>query len=448
LPAASSPPPRRANDSGGARRRRALTAAGVTVGLDVGTSGVRAALVDDAGALISLHTVRLAATGLEADDPRAWWAGCEAVLETLGRECDVSAVRALAVDGTSGTLLAVDRAGTPVAPARMYHAIAAEGAIRIVADAAPAESAANGPASPLAKALALQDAPGAARILHQADWIAGRLRGQYDHTDENNALKTGYDAVARCWPAWLDDTGLRREMLPAVVAPGAKLGEIDPAVARRFGLSSSAIIVAGTTDGCASFLAAGACEIGDAVTALGSSMTLKLACDRPVVSIKHGVYSHRLGDMWLAGGASNSGGAALARYFDARTLEALSARIDPAHPSSLDYYPLPRPGERFPHADPGFAPRATPRPADDALFLQALLEGIAAIEAVGYQSLASLGAPALRAVRTVGGGARNATWTAIRARVLGVPIEPASSEEAAVGVACLALRALGLPRPR
>ena len=425
-----------------------MTAAGVAIGLDVGTSGVRAALVDDAGGLVSIHSVRLEATGMEADDPRAWWAACEAALDALGNACDVSAVRALAVDGTSGTLLAVDRAGQPVAPARMYHAIAAEDAMCIVADAAPPESAAHGPASPLAKALALQDAPGAARILHQADWIAGRLRGHYDRTDENNALKTGYDALARCWPDWLDDTGLRREMLPAVVAPGAPLGEIDPAVARRFGLSPSAIIVAGTTDGCASFLAAGAREIGDAVTALGSSMTLKLACDRPIVSIRHGVYSHRLGKMWLAGGASNSGGAALARYFDASTLETLSARIDPARPSALDYYPLPRPGERFPHADPGFAPRATPRPADDALFLHGLLEGIAAIETLGYRSLAGLGAPALRSVRTVGGGARNATWTAIRARVLGVPIEPALSEEAAVGTAVLALRALALPRSK
>ena len=100
-----------------------------------------------------------------------------------------------------------------------------------------------------------------------------------------------------------------------------------------------------------------------------------------------------------------------------------------------DYYPLPGPGERFPFADPYLPPRETPRPADDARFLQGLLEGIARIEALGYQRLAGLGGPALVSIRTVGGGARNAAWTAIRRRALGVELLPAKSEEAAVGAA-------------
>ncbi|MDW8444929.1 MAG: FGGY-family carbohydrate kinase [Acetobacteraceae bacterium] len=59
-----------------------------------------------------------------------------------------------------------------------------------------------------------------------------------------------------------------------------------------------------------------------------------------------------------------------------------------------------------------------------------------------------LGAPTLRSVRTTGGGARNAVWTAIRARILGVPVLPARSEEAAVGAARLALGALRRIRPQ
>ena len=85
-------------------------------------------------------------------------------------------------------------------------------------------------------------------------------------------------------------------------------------------------------------------------------------------------------------------------------------------------------------------PRETPRPADDAAFLHGLLEGIARIEALGYRRLAELGAPPLRSVRSLGSGAANATWTAIRARLLGVPMLPALSGEAAVGAALLALR--------
>lgn len=85
-------------------------------------------------------------------------------------------------------------------------------------------------------------------------------------------------------------------------------------------------------------------------------------------------------------------------------------------------------------------PRETPRPADDAHFLHGLLEGIARIEALGYRRIAEQGGTPPAAVLSVGGGARNPTFTAIRARILGVKLRPAQSEEAAVGVALLALR--------
>jgi sugar (pentulose or hexulose) kinase len=84
----------------------------------------------------------------------------------------------------------------------------------------------------------------------------------------------------------------------------------------------------------------------------------------------------------------------------------------------------------------------TPRPDDDAVFLQALFEGIANIEALGYRRLSELGGPLPTRVITVGGGAANEVWRRIRARKIGVPIATSESEEAAVGVARLALRAL------
>ena len=109
----------------------------------------------------------------------------------------------------------------------------------------------------------------------------------------------------------------------------------------------------------------------------------------------------------------------------------------------MSYYPLLRPGERFPVNDPELAPRLEPRPADDAIFFQAILEGVAAIEAEAYRKLAELGAPELRSVRTVGGGAVNAAWARIRQRHLPAPLKQADSHHACVGVARLALRRLG-----
>src|SRR6478672_3352777 len=149
---------------------------------------------------------------------------------------------------------------------------------------------------------------------------------------------------------------------------------------RRDGLVTDAsVVVAGSTDGCAAFLATGADKPGHAVTSLGSTLVLKLASEHPVFAPEYGLYSHRIGDVWLAGGASNTGGAVLAHYFAPARIAELSANIDPATRTGLDYYPLVKPGERFPIADPTLAPRLEPRPLDDAEFLKAIFEGIAGI---------------------------------------------------------------------
>lgn len=69
------------------------------------------------------------------------------------------------------------------------------------------------------------------------------------------------------------------------------------------------------------------------------------------------MYSHRLDDKWLVGGASNTGGAVLRQIFTDEQLEKLSEHIDPMEASPLDYYPLQVVGERFPVADPKMVPR-------------------------------------------------------------------------------------------
>jgi sugar (pentulose or hexulose) kinase len=75
---------------------------------------------------------------------------------------------------------------------------------------------------------------------------------------------------------------------------------------------------------------------------------------------------------------------------------------------------------------------------DDVLFFQGLLEGIATIEAQAYHRIAELGARPLTSVRSVGGGAANTAWTAIRQRALGVPMPATAQVEAACGAAVLA----------
>lgn len=413
------------------------------VGIDVGTSGVRAVAIDAAGVPQGEGRAAMAEAGGDGRDPAVWWRAAERALGALFAVVAPERVRAIAVDGTSGTMLPVAPDGTPLAAARLYNDASDDRAIleRIAAHA-PADSAAHGATSGLAKALAFQAAHPHARLVHQADWVAGRLCGRFV-SDENNALKTGYDPLAGRWPDWLERTGLDVAALPEVLASGTPVAPVTPAAAAAFGLAREAVVVAGTTDGCAAFLATGAGEPGEGVTSLGSTLVIKLLSERPVFAPQYGVYSHKLLGRWLPGGASNTGGAVLLAHFSPDALAALSARIDPATDSGLDYYPLTRPGERFPIADPALAPVLTPRPADDAAFLHGLLEGMARVEAMAYARLAELGGGALAAVRTVGGGARNPTWTALRARRLGVPMREPASEEAAVGAARLALHGAG-----
>lgn len=116
----------------------------------------------------------------------------------------------------------------------------------------------------------------------------------------------------------------------------------------------------------------------------------------------------------------------------------MTPELIPDIPTGLQYYPLPGVGERFPVNDPLKQPLLTPRPDDDIVFFQAILEGIAEVEARAYALLSELGAPPLKSVRTVGGGAENKAWTRIRQQRLQVTFKPARHTQAAYGTALLA----------
>jgi len=185
-------------------------------------------------------------------------------------------------------------------------------------------------------------------------------------------------------------------------------------------------------------MATGVQTLGDAVTSLGSTLVLKVISDKPIFAAEYGVYSQPFGRYWLVGGASNSGGAVLKQFFSEQQMRELTPQINPQQATGLNYYPLPRTGERFPLHDPDLPPCMQPRPDDDARFFQGLLEGIAQIEYQGYRRLEQLGAPYPRAVRSVGGGAHNDPWMRIRSHYLQVPVTLALHTDAAYGAALLA----------
>lgn len=406
------------------------------LGIDLGTSGVRAAVLDPRGVCVAFARVAHD-PGLAADQrAEGWWRAVLCAVAQIAPDIRARVGR-IAVDGTSGSVVVCDAGLRPVGPALMYEEGGFHEAARRIAAQAPAHHIARGAGSALARVLTLLDqAPDAHHVMHQADFIAARLIGRGGVSDENNALKTGYDPQKGDWPDWIKAL-VPGSALPRVVRAGAPLGAVARDVAAALGLSGSTQVFAGTTDSIAGTLAAAPLSPGVAVTSLGTTLTVKIVSRTRVDDPQIGLYSHRLGDLWLVGGASNTGGGALAQCFSGAELAALSARIDPDRASTLDYYPLVGTGERFPIHDPDLAPRLTPRPACDVAYLHGLLESIARIEARCYAAIAARGGPVPAALYTVGGGAQNAAWRAIRGRVLGLSPRPAEHQEAAVGAARL-----------
>jgi len=411
------------------------------LGIDFGTSAVRACLIDEQENLLGLTSCPL--TTVEEGPhryqlPEEWLSALETCLAELFETHAPGHIQAIAVDGTSGTVLLCDPGGKPRTAALMYHDASSTDETTWLRDLHPLPEVAISATAGLPKLLQLAgrvDQPVVAQ--HQADWITGWLCGRYGHTDENSALKTGYDARQRCWPDWVRRIVPKHVTLPDIMIPGSPLGKAARALV-DIGISPETTIVAGTTDSTAAFLATCAHGFHQGVTTLGSTLVIKQLSPRPVEDVATGVYSHRLGDAWLTGGASNSGGCVLDQYFSRQEIDTLSRQIDPHTQSGLNYYPLTATGERFPINNPAKSPMLEPRPDRDADFLKGIMEGIARIEKAGYERLNQSGTPPVREIISTGGGAVNPVWQAIRERILGIPIIRARETESAYGAARLA----------
>ena len=418
------------------------------VGVDLGTSGCRAIAVDERRKEIASASTSLPPSdrrgGGSVQNPEHWWRAVVVVLQEISTGLSGHRIRSLAVDGTSSTLLLTDHSGIPLTPALMYDDTRGADQLSAIRARAPEKSPVHSAGSSLAKLLHLKTrlSDPDIRAMHQADWIMGRLTGIYGVSDENNCLKLGYDAERRRWPPWMAAFGLPEECLPRVMPAASPLAPIRAAAARETLLPADTLIVTGTTDSTAAVLATGVARPGEGVSVLGSTLVLKVLSPRPVSAPEFGVYSHRIHDHWLVGGASNSGAAVCAKYFSKEQMDGLTGRLNPERSTGLDYYPLLKAGERFPIRDPDYPPRLTPRPPDDAVFFQALLEGIGRIEKQGYERLAQLGAPRVTSVTSIGGGAANPAWRVIRERMLGIPVQMSPHQEAAYGTALLALKGL------
>jgi D-ribulokinase len=407
------------------------------LGIDFGTSGARAIVIDEEKNICAevQHPFQKSRT-------ENWAIAWEKALFNLIGAIPLKIrqnIKAIAIDGTSSTVILCDRKGNSIDAPILYNDGRGQTVLNRIQAIAPPNHTVLSSTSSLAKLFWFYSQPyysQASYFLHQADWLAFLLHGQLGISDYHNALKLGYDVENLRYPDWLQDLPFF-ELLPQVLTPGTKVGEITKEVSDRLSLSPRCIVFTGTTDSIAAFIASGAKNCGEAVTSLGSTLVVKLLSENKVEDSRFGIYSHKWGNLWLTGGASNSGTAVLSKFFSDRDLIDLSLQIDPDRESPLDYYPLLTPGDRFPINDPQLPPRLEPRPDNPAEFLHGLLESLARIEALGYRKLQELGANQLSQLYTAGGGAKNTTWQKIRQRHLQVPVSISKYTEAAYGTALL-----------
>ena len=407
--------------------------------MDLGSSGLRLAVVDALGEPV---WARSSPYPTPFRDPEGWRAGLISLCHQLPPAIR-AAIGAVALDGTSGTLLLCRPDGSlgpgDLAQALPYHQACPDQQAQAEALAGGQGPAASASGS-LARALQLLEIadqwaePGPWLLRHQADWLMGWLLGDWRWGEEGNNLRLGWDLQRQDWSGTIAQQRWS-PCLPQICPSGSQLGPLAPAAATALGLEETCQVVAGSTDANACVLAAQP-QASDGVTVLGTTLVLKQFSPIPITG--PGISCHRVAGRWLVGGASNAGAGILRRFFNDSQIRELSRQINPQEPTGLQLRPLPSPGERFPIDDPLLAPVLEPRPISDARYLQALLEGLTAIEAAGWARLAQLGAPPVQRLITLGGGAQNPQWRALRQQLLGIPVLNRPHLSAALGMARLA----------
>ncbi|MFI9560067.1 FGGY-family carbohydrate kinase [Nonomuraea endophytica] len=452
----------------------------VWVGIDLGTQSVRAMAVTGDGEVLGTAARPLTSRrdgDRHEQDPEQWWGQLAAACAEALAGVEPARVAGVAVDATSGTILLTTKDGEPVTPALMYDDRRAAAELDRVNDVGGPVWARLGYQRmqanwALPKLLwLLRSAPPGSRLAHQSDFVTRRLAGEPVATDLSNALKTGVDLIAEDWPAAvMDALGVPPDVLPPVVRPGARIGSVCARAAEETGLPEGTPILAGTTDGCAAQLGAGAIRVGSWNSVLGTTLVLK-GVTRDLIHDPLGVvYSHRAPDgSWLPGGASSTGTGVLTAALPGRDLTALSHEAttrDQATRRSAGQeragrsvppviYPLVSPGERFPFAAADARSFTLGTPADDVETYMAILTGAAYVERLCFDYLDLLGAPVDGEIILTGGATRSAYGNQLRADVLSRPVTLRENAEPALGMAALAAsadlartREVVEPRPR
>ena len=441
------------------------------LGVDVGTGGTRALLIEGTGKVVASCTSEHAPfaspqTGWAEQDPHDWWRGtCEAVKQVLMRSatpaCDIAAV------GFSGQMhgaVLLDRAGDVLRPSLIWcDQRSAPEADELTAEIGREKiiGLTCNPALPnftLTKLLWVRKHEPHLferfrMLLLPKDYVRYRLSGQYglDMADASGTLLL--DVANRRWSTGMASAaGIDPHCLPPLFESPDVCASVSHTGAQATGLKEGTPLVAGAGDQAAGAVGLGIVRAGAVHATIGTSGVVFAATDHPALDPQGRLHTfcHAIPERWHVMGVTQAAGLSLRWFRDNFGTQANDVRdpYDRLADEAADVPPgcdgvLWAPylmGERTPHLDPNARAALVGLAASHGRghVVRAIMEGVAFSLRDTFSIFAEMKVPVTN-IRLGGGGARSWLWRQIQADVYGHSVQLVEAEEgAAYGAALLA----------
>ncbi len=432
------------------------------VGIDLGTSGVRALLIDASQRVIGAKEASVETTrphpGWSEQLQSDWIAATKSVFAQLKADhpAEVSAIQGIGVSGHMHGANLLDKTGAPLRPCMMWNDTrSAAQAATLDATEQVRDLSGNivfpGFTAPKVVWVADNEADTfakTAKVLLPKDYLNFWLTGIYASDMSDSAGTSWLDVGARDWSdTLLNAAGMRRDQMPDLFEGSDAIGTVRDDIAAELGLPKGVIVAAGAGDNAAAACGIGALNEGDGFVSLGTSgvlLTGRGAYAPKPESAVH-TFCHAITNRWYQMGvilAATDSLNWLSRNLQdspANLTKLLGDSID--GPGAMRFLPY-LSGERTPHND------ATMRgaflnvdiDAGHAALTQAVLEGVSFALRDNLEALKSTGAD-LQSLIAIGGGSQSPYWVELIATLLNLPISLPKAGEfgAALGAARLAI---------
>lgn len=439
-----------------------------TIGIDLGTSSVKAVLVSMNDTVLATASRPLPASrpgsGFSEQDPEHWWSAVLACMDELHARHpdDLAIADAIGLSGQMHGATLIDERGDVLRPCILWNDSRSAAQCDRLTREWPALRATTGnlamPGFTAPKLMWVRENEPAlfdrvARVLLPKAFVRWRLCDDFveDMSDASGTL--WLDVARREWSVdALSASGMRLDQMPRLVEGSAIAGVLSADLSARWGFRSPPLIAGGAGDCAAGAIGVGAVSAGDAFVSLGTSGVLWATTANFAAAPDHAVHAfcHALPDTWHQMGVLLSAAASLA-WWSSVTGQSESALLseigDDAPPSRCWFVPY-LSGERTPHNDAavrgGFVGVDSGCSRSDMTL--AVLEGVAYAMRDAQQALAQAGS-VLKQADIIGGGARSPRWTQLMADVLDVPLHQIAESDVgcALGAARLGRLACGAP---